>query len=90
MKTTPATPTPLDWSSILALEDTILRASSFTDLLVTRYALTVHNEESSPHESSVLAGIISLQAATFSDLHKAFDEVTDYARHLKNLPRRKS
>lgn len=90
MKKTSPPPTPPDWSSILRLEDAILRVSALTSLLLKSCASTVDDGESSPHQSSVLAGIISLEGTAFSELHESFDEVTTYARHLKTLSRRKS
>lgn len=89
MNTKATVTTSPDWSSILRLEDAILRVSGLTDLLVSRYASTVDDEEASPHQSSVLAGIMSLEASAFSELHESFEDVTAYARHLKTRSRRR-
>ncbi len=71
------------WGSILRLEDAIYRVSAFADLVVSRYLATVPDEDQSPHQARVFAGLIVLESETFGKLEAAFDEVTAYAKHLR-------
>lgn len=72
---------PLDWGTIIRLEDAIYRANALTDLVVSKYAASL--DEDSPSESRILAGIITLEHEIFADLAENFDQVTSYARQLK-------
>jgi len=71
------------WGSILRLEDAIYRASAVADLVISRYLATIPDEDQSPHQGRVFAGILALESTTFAELEAAFSEVTSYARHLR-------
>jgi hypothetical protein len=72
---------PLDWGTIIRLEEAIYRASALTALVVSKYAASL--DEDSPSQSRVLAGIITLEGEIFANLAETFDQVTSYARQLK-------
>ena len=71
------------WGSILRLEDAIYRVSAVADLVISRYLATIPDEDQSPHQSRVFAGIMALESTTFAELEAAFSEVTAYAKHLR-------
>lgn len=80
MKNETAAPT---WGCILRLEDAIYQASAVADLVISRYLATIPDEDQTPHQGRVFAGLLTLESKTFAELEAAFSEVTSYARHLR-------
>ncbi len=78
------------WGCILRLEDAIYQASAVADLVISRYLATIPDEDQTPHQGRVFAGLLTLESNTFAELEAAFSEVTSYARHLREQKEEKS
>jgi hypothetical protein len=71
------------WGCILRLEDAIYQACAVADLVISRYLATIPDEDQTPHQGRVFAGLLTLESKTFAELEAAFSEVSAYARHLR-------